>query len=406
MVLNWKEVSIGEIGKIVTGNTPSKKNSSYFGGQYTWIKPTDITIGHRYVSKTEETYSELAFKKYENCLLPPLSTCVVTIGTVGEKICLAREPSFTNQSINAVIPKEGEYDPLFVYYLLKQSLPKVAKRNPGTASGRHHVSKSNFSSIVVRVPPYPMQKKISAILSPFDDSIEINQRKIEILEKVSELIFAEWFVHFKYPGHENTETVSTRYGSIPKGWKYQPFGEIAENYDCKRIPLSSMERSKRKGIYPYYGAAKILDFVDDYIFDGRYLLIAEDGSVITPEGYPVLQLVDCKFWVNNHTHVVQARSPLSTNYLYLCLRNFQILGYVTGAAQPKINQTNLNRIPILVPSNEILSAFDNYIEDIFRLIRICEKRNEVLMQARDLLIPPLVSGEYDICGLNTVAFGD
>ena len=130
------------------------------------------------------------------------------------------------------------------------------------------------------------------------------------------------------------------------------------------------------------------------------MLIAEDGSVITPDGYPVLQYVSGKFWANNHTHIIQGKGLVTTEYLYVALLNFKIIGYVTGAAQPKINQGNLNRIPILVPSTSLLERFTPIISNIFRKCQILKQKNITLRQTRDLLLPKLISGELDVSELD------
>jgi Restriction endonuclease S subunits len=153
------------------------------------------------------------------------------------------------------------------------------------------------------------------------------------LEEMARSIYREWFVKFRFPGHEQAQMVDSELGLIPEGWEVKKFGEVSLNFDNKRKPLSSLQRAKISGKYPYYGAAKIFDYINNYIFEGRYLLVAEDGSVITKDRRPVLQLVDEKFWVNNHTHVIQGKEPISTNYLYLFMSDLDISGYITGAAQ-------------------------------------------------------------------------
>lgn len=158
--------------------------------------------------------------------------------------------------------------------------------------------------------------------------------------------------------------------NLPKGWRTVELGEVVENFDSKRIPLSSMERAKIQGKYPYYGAAEIVDYINKYIFDGLYILIAEDGTVIANGNKPMLQLVDGKFWVNNHTHVIRGKNDLETKYLFYALKNTSIVPYITGAVQLKLTQANLNKIKIPYPDNSktrtkiasILSAFDDKIE--------------------------------------------
>ena len=168
-------------------------------------------------------------------------------------------------------------------------------------------------------------------------------------------------------------------------WTETTLGEIIELYDHKRIPLNTQQRSQRQGEYPYYGAARIIDSVDHYIFDGRYLLIAEDGSVITTEGKAVLQLVKGKFWVSNHAHVVQGKSPISTDFLYFAMSNVVISGYITGTAQPKLSQKNLKAIRLSLPPlptqrkiATVLSAYDDLIENNTRRIEILEEMAQAI----------------------------
>ncbi len=259
-----------------------------------------------------------------------------------------------------------------------------------------HISGQQISEFKFPLPPLPTQQKIAAILSTYDDLIENNTRRIKILEEMAQAIYREWFVHFRFPGHEGVRMVESELGLIPEGWELTNLGSVTENFDRKRKPLSSLQREKRKGEYPYYGAAKIFDYIDDYLFDGYYLLIAEDGSVITTDNRPVLQLVNGKFWANNHTHIIQGKSPFSIEYLYLRLKDLDVSGYITGAAQPKINQENLNRIPMLSPQNEVLLLFNSYIEEYFKQIFLLEKKNAKLRRTRDLLLPKLISGEIDV----------
>ena len=248
-------------------------------------------------------------------------------------------------------------------------------------------------------PPIQIQRKIAAVLGTYDDLIENNTRRIEILEEMAGAIYREWFIEFRFPGHEGVPMVESELGLIPQGWEVQSFGEVSFNFDRQRKPLSGMVRSTMPGEYPYYGAAKILDYINDYLFDGRYLLIAEDGSVITEDGKPVLQLVTGKFWVNNHAHIVQGKAPISTNFLYLFMSKVAISSYITGTAQPKINQDNLNRIPILSPPPILLERFNKITEPIFDGIVALDLKNTNLRQTRDLLLPKLISREIDVSEL-------
>ncbi len=210
----------------------------------------------------------------------------------------------------------------------------------------------DFPNFPVSVPDMATQHAVVGILGALDDLIENNRRRIELLERMAEAIYREWFVHLRFPGHENTIFVDSPLGAIPEGWAVRPLGELSTNLDRRRQPLSKAARAQRCGRYPYYGAAKLIDWVDGWIFDGEHLLFAEDGSVQTADGFPVLQRVTGRFWANNHTHVLRG-SDVSTRFLFLAASVHPIAGYVTGAAQPKITQANLNRIPLIVGPRQI-----------------------------------------------------
>lgn len=127
------------------------------------------------------------------------------------------------------------------------------------------------------------------------------------------------------------------------------FSDITINYDRKRVPLSANQREERKGKYPYYGAQGIIDYIDDYIFDGKYLLIAEDGENLKSKKQKIAQLANGRYWVNNHAHIVQTNEKCLIEYLYYIFNITDISGYITGSAQPKLSQTNLNAIELEIP---------------------------------------------------------
>lgn len=133
--------------------------------------------------------------------------------------------------------------------------------------------------------------------------------------------------------------------------QWQSVGDLVVNYDRLRKPLSSRERENRKGPYPYYGAACIFDYIDDYIFDGEYILLGEDGTVINEDGTPVLQRISGKTWVNNHAHVLKNSELVDFDYLYYALKNAKFRSAVTGAVQPKISQSNMNAVRVLIHSD-------------------------------------------------------
>ena len=170
------------------------------------------------------------------------------------------------------------------------------------------------------------------------------------------------------------------------GWKKTPLGDVIEIHDSRRIPLSGAQRSQRPGKYPYYGAQSIIDYIDDYIFDGKFLLIAEDGENLRSRKEPIASFTCGKFWVNNHAHIVTAKPELADDYfIKACLNSANLAAYVTGAAQPKLSQGNLKQIEINLPDLPtqrkiagILSAYDDLIENNLRRIKILEEMAQSL----------------------------
>lgn len=189
-------------------------------------------------------------------------------------------------------------------------------------------------------------------------------------------------------------------GVLPENWHIGTVSEIIELHDSKRIPLSSRERANLDKIYPYYGATSIMDYVDRYLFDGIYLLLGEDGTVVDSNGFPILQYVEGKFWVNNHAHIITGKNGFSVETLYLLFSLTSVQSIVTGAVQPKISQANLNKVSVIVPSREALGSFDSVIQPIFAQIRNLRAENDRLAAVRDILLPRLMSGELDVSALD------
>lgn len=153
---------------------------------------------------------------------------------------------------------------------------------------------------------------------------------------------------------------------------------VVEILDHKRVPISSKDRAYRKGQYPYYGAQGIVDWIDDYIFDGTYILVAEDGENLKSQNQPIAQLVSGQFWVNNHAHILGTKKGFDLSYVFYMLNSLNLSGYITGSAQPKLNQDNLRAIMLPMPAYDTQVAISNILSSLDAKIALNRRMNEEL----------------------------
>lgn len=380
----WKECTIADLGEVVGGATPStKKPENYENGDISWITPKDLsTFNGRFITRGERSITEIGLNSCSTRLLPSNSVLFSSRAPIGY-VAIAAKEMCTNQGFKSVIPN-SDTDYMFLYYLLKFNKDNI--ENMGSGTTFKEVSGNTMKSIKVYVPvDIEEQRKIASILSALDDKIELNNRINENLESQAQAIFKSWFVDFE-PFD----------GVMPEEWKVGLIKDIIELHDSKRIPLSGSEREKMDKIYPYYGATSCMDYVDNYIFDGKYLLLGEDGTVIDKNGYPILQYVEGKFWVNNHAHIITGKLGYTVEILYLLFKQTNVKHIVTGAVQPKISQANLKKVPVIISSVKGLDAFNNIIQPIFAMIRKNRNENRKLALLRDTLLPKLMNGEIDV----------
>lgn len=275
---------------------------------------------------------------------------------------------------------EGVTDSEFVYYFVTNPwFRDIAINSMVGSSGRQRVQQSVLENLEVSLPSLAEQKRIANILGAFDDKIELNRRINDNLEEQAKAMLKSWFV-------DNQEPT----------WEKKTLADIVNIWDSMRKPLNATERDKMQKIYPYYGATSLMEYVDNYLFDGIYLLMGEDGTVVDDKGFPILQYVYGKFWVNNHAHVLTGANGFSTECIYILLSTTNVKSIVTGAVQAKINQANLKNIPIVIPPEDVLSDYNAVIHPLFAKIRNNSMEIHRLTIIRDTLLPKLMSGELSV----------
>ena len=405
----WQTLKVSEFAYVIGGGTPATKIEQYWNGSIPWLTPKDLSNHEgRYISKGERYISKKGLKNSSARILPAKTVLLTSRAPVGY-VAIAENEICTNQGFRNLVVKDG-FDSEFVYYLLLHNTEYLKQHASGSTF--QELSGSTLKELKFRIPPFSEQRAIACILDSLDDKIQLNRKMNETLEAMAQAIFKSWFVDFdpvrakaegRNPGLPKKiadlfpdSFEDSDFGKIPNGWKATTLKDGIEIFDSMRIPLNKRQRAERQGPYPYYGAAGIMDYVDNFLFDGVYVLTGEDGSVTDDDGYPVVQYVWGKFWVNNHAHVLRGKNGISEEHLYLFLKQTNIAAFVTGAVQPKLNQKNLNSIPFVLPKEPTCRAFSALIQPLFAKVRANADETATLASLRDTLLPKFISGELRV----------
>jgi len=416
MGIKWSKVKFGDILLEGTRNGIYKKKIFHGSGVKIvnmgelFSHPRLFNVPMKRVKLTDKELSKLSLKPGD--LLFARRSLLAEGAGKCSIVMEIDEPTVFESSIIRARPDPRKADSLFLYYffispygryLLSTILRQVA------VSG---ITGSDLIQLEIILPTLDQQRIIAHILGTLDDKIELNHRMNRTLEAMAQAIFKSWFVDFE-PVRAKAEGrdpglpkeiadlfpdsfQDSEIGEIPKGWEAAELGDVVEILDSRRVPLSARERAKRQGPYLYYGAAGVLDHVDEYLFEGVHVLMGEDGSVIDENDHPFVQYVWGQFWVNNHAHVLRGTSGISNEHLFLFLKQVNIRPYVTGAVQPKLNQRNLKSIPFVKPPQNICTVFSNLTDVLFARLRSNTDECVTLSRLRDTLLPKLISGELRV----------
>ena len=375
----WKNCTLSSLGTIVGGATPStKKPENYEGGEIPWITPKDLSgFSGRYISCGERNITEIGLKNCSAQMMPKHSVLFSSRAPIGY-VAISNCDVCTNQGFKSIVPN-NDTDYLFLYYLLLYKKHEI--ENLGSGTTFKEVSASTMKGVEVRVPiDKREQERIAGILSALDDKIESNAH-------INENLYDQMLTIF----NNARDTAS---------WNRRKLSDVLTFFDNLRKPLSSIQREKMEHIYPYYGATSIVDYVEDYLFEGTYILVSEDGAnVVDPAGHPLTQYTHGKFWVNNHAHIVKGTNGYSEALVYALLGTLNMQSIVTGAAQPKINQANLRNFEAVLPESNEAQELSNILNPMLQQMILNDQENERLSALRDTLLPQLMSGLLDISGI-------
>lgn len=387
MKSEWTYRPLGELVSFASGGTPSKKRDDYWGGTIPWISAK--TLKTENIDTSDLFITEEGLKAGSK-IAPKGSILLLTRGSGlfnGIPIARVEKDVAFNQDIKC-LDSYGEVENEFIFYWLLSQKDYLMAKVGVTGIGAGKFDLDFLQKLMIPIPSERERKSIVGFASSISEKIRCNAKVNDNLLWQAQALYKDRFIDLK-PFN----------GKMPPDWQLGTVSEIIELHDSKRIPLSSRERANLTKIYPYYGATSVMDYVDRYLFDGIYLLLGEDGTVVDDKGFPILQYVEGKFWVNNHAHIITGKNGFTVETLYLLFSLTNVRSIVTGAVQSKISQANLNNVSVVIPSKAELSTFNSIVQPIFSQIRNLRAESDRLTSTRDILLPRLMSGEIDAANI-------
>lgn len=401
--MSWQESTIGQLGSVVTGKTPPTKNRAMYDGDYMFVTPTDLDWQSYYVRVTHSTVTELARENHKNQFIPANSTVFTCIGNTIGKCGLTSEDCLSNQQINTVVPND-DHDPKFVYYLLNNNRPKIRSIGLSGGAAQPIINKSTFSAVKVSTPKTKIEEeKISSLLSAYDDLIENNRRRIVLLEEAARLLYREWFVNFRFPGHEHIEIID----GVPEGWSQ---GKVSD------LGTAITGKTPSKKIEANFGDE--IPFIKTPDMHGNALIVRTEEALseqgantqknkTLPTGSVLVSCIgtvgavsmnSCPAQTNQQINSVVPKNSDWQFFVYFALKSIKPLleAMGGGATMANVNKTKFESVPILMPSVALIESYYESVKAQFELIEKLSRQNLKLAKARDLLLPRLMDGRLEI----------
>ncbi|WQS07618.1 restriction endonuclease subunit S [Helicobacter pylori] len=384
----WQTFCLKDLGKIVTGKTPKTSNLDFFNGKYMFITPNDLHGTYR-VIKTPRTLSDSGLKSIQNNTIDNISILVGCIGDVG-MVRMCFDKCATNQQINSITDIKDFCNPYYLYYYLSNK--KELFKNIALSTVVPIIPKTIFQEIEVLLPNIETQQKIARTLSILDQKIENNHKINELLHKILELLYEQYFVRFDFLD-ENNKPYQTSGGKmkfskelnrlIPSGWSVRFLNhKIVSTYQPKTISKTLLNDSYS---YSVYGGGGIIGRFTEYNHEQSEFIISCRGQC----GISYLTLP--KSWITGNAMVIRpTKSYTSKTYLYHTIKKYKLTNYITGSVQPQITRQNLSTMPILIPKRKTLNKWNNISSLLWNLIHNNMQSTQTLTALRDFLLPLLL----------------
>jgi type I restriction enzyme S subunit len=390
------EITLGDLGRIVTGKTPLTLVTDNFGGDIPFVTPSDMD-GRKMISSTLRYLTEKGATSVKGSRIPAGSVMVSCIGSDMGKAAIAGRECVTNQQINSIVV-EDEFCGGYVYYDL--STRKAELQHIASGAAQPILNKGHFSEVGISLPPLPEQKAIAAVLGALDDKIELNRRMNATLEAMARVLFQSWFVDFdpvrakaegRPPAGLDEPTAAlfpaefqkSELGQIPQGWRIVSLEELASIRGGKQLPTIDCLASAE---FPVFGANGIMGYANQPTHDGFVIAFGRVGAYCGAIHWSLDGA-----WINNNaSSVVPIMWP---EYVLQSMLGIDFHSMRTGSAQPFIANSALSAAKLLRPSDAVARRFCSSVAPLRRKQAENERQSHTLASLRDALLPRLLSGE-------------
>lgn len=376
--MSWFDVKLKDICSLVTsGGTPLRSVSEYYeGGTIPWMKTGEVKRG--LVFETEEHITERALKE-SSAKLIPINSLIVAMygdGVTAGNVAINKIPLATNQACcNFVVdPKKAFYK--FIYYYLKASYSNLVGLKLG--GSQQNLNAKSLKEFPLRIPELAVQKKIASTLSAYDDLIENNRRRIELLEQMAEELYREWFVRFRFPGYQQAKF----HKGLPAEWELKKLKDILELCYGKALK----EEQRQPGVFPVYGSSGVVGYHNKALADGPGIIIGRKGNVGS------IHWADTGFFPIDTAYFVKAK--ISLHYVFFMLGGLNFIN--NDSAVPGLNREQAYSNPVLLPPATLIEKFEEIVISYFAEKQRLLKKNVVLSEMRDQLLTRLISGKLPV----------
>jgi len=396
---DWEVVKLGEVFEVKQGKQLSAKENRDGKVLKPFLRTSNVLWNK--IDLSEISYMPFSESEFENLKLKKGDILVCEGGDVGRTAVWdgqIDEISYQNHLHRLRSVKDNINNYFFAYWMEYAITIKNLYHQNANKTTIPNLSSSRLKAFPIPLPPLEEQKAIADILSTVQNNIEKTEKVINATKQLKKSMMKHLFTYGAVEVDEidKVKLKESEIGLIPEHWEVVMLGEVVEIYDNKRVPLSESVRKNMKGVYPYCGANGIIDYVNDYIFDGEYVLVAEDGGRYG-KFENTAYIMNGKFWVNNHAHILQAKVGISINRFILHWFTYaDISQYVSGTTRQKLTLSTLKSFPISLPPLDEQQKIANILTTIDQKIQAEEKKKQTLQNLFKTLLQQLMTGKIRV----------